>query len=123
LVGGEWRSGKMIRFHFWFSTYGVVALVSLLFIAGLVQAMGVNHGWDEGFYYGVSLSRGMIAGTAVGWLFIFASNLVFLLHLSLMVCRRGLQGDGPTLLHEPHHAAPVTSTDGEITVIADPSKA
>jgi cytochrome c oxidase cbb3-type subunit 1 len=123
LVGGEWRSGKMIRFHFWFSTYGVAALISLLFIAGLVQAMGINHSWDENFYYGVSLSRGMIAGTAVGWAFIFASNLVFLLHLSLMVCRRGLQGDGPTLLHEPHHASPVAATDSNVTVVANPAKA
>ena len=123
LVGGEWRSGKMIRFHFWFSTYGVAALVVLLFVAGLVQATGVNHGWDESFYYGVSLSRGMIAGTAVGWVFILVSNLVFLLHLSLMVCRRGLQGSGPTLIHEPHHATPVSSSDGDVSVIAGSAKA
>ena len=123
LVGCEWRSGKMIRFHFWFSTYGVAALVGLLFIAGLRQATGINFGWDETFRYGVDLSRPLIVGTALGWAFILASNLVFLLHLTLMVCRRGLQGDGPTLIHEPHHATPVDTTDGDVTVVGDPAKA
>jgi len=123
LVGGEWRSAKMIRLHFWFSTYGVASLVVLLFIAGLVQAVGINHSWDEGFFYGVSLSRGLIAGSAVGWVFIFGANLVFLLHLSLMVCRRGLQGTGPTYLEEPHHASPVASTDGDVSVIPGSAKA
>ena len=119
LVGCEWRSGKLIRFHFWFSTYGTVVIVALLFIAGLRQAHGINFGWDETFRYGVDLSRPLIVGTAIGWAFILASNLVFLVHLTLMVCRRGLQGDGPTLLHEPHHAAPVESTDGDVTVVAE----
>lgn len=123
LVGGEWRSGKLIRFHFWFSTYGVLSLVTLLFIAGLNQANGINHGWDDGFVYGVTLSRGLIAGSAIGWLFILVSNLAFLLHLCLMICRRGLQGDGPTLLHEPHHASSVDAADGDVAIVSDPSQA
>ena len=121
LTGCEWRSGKAIRFHFWFSTYGIVSIIGLLFVAGLCQALGINHGWDDGFRYGVDLSRGLIVGVAVGWAFVLLSNTVFLLHLSLMVCRRGIQGDGPTLLHEPHHAKSVDSADDDVAAVADPA--
>ncbi|MFT5104445.1 MAG: cytochrome c oxidase cbb3-type subunit 1 [Pseudoalteromonas tetraodonis] len=125
LVGGEWKSAKMIRFHFWFSTYGVFAIVALLMLGGLFQANGINHSWDEGFVYGVESSRGMMVGAAVGWACIFLSNLVFLFHLCLMVCRRqGAEADGPTLLQEPRHAAVVDiTTDADAPTVADPAKA
>ena len=38
LVGCEWVSGRRIRFHFWYSTYGMIALVILHFLGGAWQS-------------------------------------------------------------------------------------
>ena len=123
LVGGEWWSGKLINFHFWFSTYGIGAIVALLFIGGVMQAIGINHAWDEGFRYGVDSGRPLVTGASLGFAFIILSDVVYLFHLCLMVCRRGLQSDdGPTLLHEPRHAETVDQASGDVAVI-DPAKA
>ena len=103
LVGCEWASGKRIRFHFWFSTYGIIALVLLHYMGGVWQSLAYSD-HTAPLENAVAAGRPYAIGTSVAWGFVIVSNLSFLYHLSLMVFRLGKRGDEPTLLGHPHHA-------------------
>lgn len=100
VVGCEWPSGGMIRFHFWLSAYGIIAMVAFMFFAGLAQGYLLNQ-WPEEFLVSVERSRPYLAALGIGWSLILLSNLAFLAQLALMAIRRGrLSGEGPTLIHK-----------------------
>jgi len=100
VVGCEWPSGSMIRFHFWFSAYGIIAMVAFMFFAGLAQGH-LHAQWTEEFLVSVERTRPYLASLGVGWSLILISNLAFLLQLGLMSIRRGRRsGEGPTLIHK-----------------------
>ncbi|MEM0967882.1 MAG: cbb3-type cytochrome c oxidase subunit I, partial [Verrucomicrobiota bacterium] len=100
LVGCEWPSGSLVRFHFWFSAYGTIGMVAFLFFAGMAQGHLQNI-WSENFLVSVERSRPYFASLAIGWTLITLSNLAFFFQLSLMFIRRGRRvGEGPTLIHK-----------------------
>ncbi len=104
LVGCEWISGSRIQMHFWFSTYGIVALVGLHFIGGMWQAAAYAQ-FDAPLENAVSAGRPYAIGVSVAWASIVISNVIFLYHLGLMILRLGRRGEGPALLGHQHHAA------------------
>lgn len=98
--GCEWPSAGMIRFHFWLSVYGVLALVAFAFFAGLAQGTLQNQ-WETDFLLSVERTRPYLAALAIGWTLILISNLSFLFQLALMAIRWGRRsGEGPTLIHK-----------------------
>jgi cytochrome c oxidase cbb3-type subunit 1 len=103
LVGCEWVSGRRIRFHFWFSTYGMIALVVLHFIGGVWQSQSYAQ-FDVPLENAVSAGRPYAIGSSVAWVFIILSNVMFLYHLSLMVFRLGRKGDQPAMIGHAHNA-------------------
>lgn len=104
LVGCEWVSGRRIRFHFWFSTYGMISLVVLHFIGGVWQSQAYAQ-FDVPLESAVAAGRPYAIGASVAWAFIIVSNVMFLYHLSLMVFRLGRKGDQPTMIGHVDHAA------------------
>ena len=106
LVGREWRNGTLINFHFWFSVYGIVALVGTYLLAGINSSVGANV-WDADFSIAVTQSANFLRGTSVAWAFVIVANAVFLYHLFLLVAGFGRKGTEPTMLghhDDPEHA-------------------
>ena len=110
LSGCEWLSVRLIRNHFWFSVYGVGTIVIMSLVAGWQQGADLNNPehWDQNFMNHVVNSRAYVVSRAVAWALISFSNLMFLLHLLLMVAGLGRRSSAPTLLHREHdeHALP-----------------
>jgi cytochrome c oxidase cbb3-type subunit I len=106
VAGCEWLSVRLIRNHFWFSTYGIGVIVVTSLVAGLQQGGDMNGAamWDQDF---AQLSRNAYpyyVGRAIAWVFISWSNIWFLIHLLLMVVGLGRRSSAPTLLHPEHTA-------------------
>jgi cytochrome c oxidase cbb3-type subunit 1 len=112
LAGCEWLSARLIRNHFWFSVYGIAALVICMVIGGLAQGQSQNNpdNWNQPFIGSVINARGYLVGRALAWAFILWSNFWFFTHLVFMVLGLGRRSVAPTLLvhdHHDEHAAPV----------------
>lgn len=100
LVGCEWPNGGLIRFHFWLSAYGIIAMAAFTLFGGLAQGH-LQAQWMEDFVVSLERSKPYLAALPVGWLLILLSNLAFFLQLALMAVRYGRQtGEGPTLIHK-----------------------
>lgn len=99
LMGCEWRSGKWIRFHFWFSAYGTGAMLVALFMGGLFQGQqAILH--DQAHVLSVEVAWGFLVGRSMAWGFIILSNLMFFFHFLLMICRLGRRSSGgATYIH------------------------
>ena len=120
LTGCEWLSGRFIRMHFWFSTYGIATMVAVLLLGGFAQGSSLNRpeNWALPVVGAVVNSHGYLIGRTIAWTFILFSNVVFLFHLGLMVLRLGRRSAEPTLMHrmDDHHApspAAATNTTAE----------
>ena len=107
LTGCEWLSSNFIRMHFWFSTYGIISIVALSLIGGFYQGQSLSnpHNWDLGVVAAVVNSNGYVIGRTLAWTMILFSNIVFLLHLTLMILGLGRRSMEPTLLHSGHDAS------------------
>lgn len=101
LVGCEWRSGKWIRFHFWFSAYGTGAMLVALGMAGMFQGTQALI-YDQPHVLSVEVAWGFLVGRSIAWGFIILSNVMFLFHVLLMICRLGRRSGQPTYIHPPH---------------------
>lgn len=121
LVRCEWPSPRMINIHFWVSNWGVLFMVGLLLVGGYLQgeASGMSYqyerieghpegarpegfvNWERDFYSSLSIVAFVKRSISFTWLLLTAANLVFLLHMLLMVLRLGRKSASPTLLiHE-----------------------
>lgn len=105
LAGCEWLSARLIRNHFWFSVYGIIALVVCMVIGGLAQGQSQNSpdNWNTGFIGSIINARGYLVGRVLAWAFILWSNAWFFTHLVFMVLGLGRRSVAPTLLHREHH--------------------
>ncbi|CAN5345969.1 cbb3-type cytochrome c oxidase subunit I [soil metagenome] len=109
LVGCEWFSAKIIRNHFWFSVYGVGAITCVLYFGGLAQGASIDA-WDRGQVGAVEISKAWLVGRTVAWIFLAYSNLMFLVHLTLMILRLGRRSAQPTLLSHAALDAPESTS-------------
>lgn len=106
LTGTEWLSVRLIRNHFWFSVYGITALVACMLIGGLSQGQSLNNpdNWNSSVIGSIVNARGYNIGRAMAWAFILWSNAWFFIHLVLMVLGLGRRSATPTLLvHDSAH--------------------
>lgn len=108
LAGCEWLSVRLIRNHFWFSTYGIATIVVTSLVAGVQQGGDLNHPemWDQDFMQLSLNARPYMIARALAWCLITWSNIWFLIHLMLMVAGLGRRSSAPTLLHSAHDDTP-----------------
>ena len=111
LAGCEWLSSRMIRNHFWFSVYGISALVVCSLVGGLAQGSALNdpQHWNESVVGAVRDSQGYVVGRTLAWAFILWSNGWFFVHLVFMVLGLGRRSVAPTLLHHEDDHAPTAA--------------
>lgn len=107
LTGCEWLSVRLIRNHFWFSTYGIATVVVTSLVSGIQQGGDLNapEMWDQDFMQLVLNVRPYVISRAIAWALITWSNIWFLIHLMLMVAGLGRRSSAPTLLHSEHGEA------------------
>lgn len=103
LMGCEWRSGKWIRFHFWFSAYGTSAMLLCLLMGGLFQGQQALV-YEAEHVLSWEVAQGFLVGRSIAWVFIILSNLMFFFHMLLMICRLGRRSGQATYIH-PEKAA------------------
>jgi len=85
----EWLFPRLIRGHFTLSVYGVVFIALFgTVVAGIQQGITLGNTELSGMEMTVSVAS-YSAGMVIAWLFIFASNALFFLNLTLMWLRLG----------------------------------
>jgi len=99
LVQCEWLSAKQLRFQFWFSTYGAVAIVVLGLVGGIWQG-GMVYSLESEWKAVVESTRPYITGRIIAFTLIFLSNLVFVVNLWRMILRKGREAGSATLIHQ-----------------------
>ncbi|MEX2580636.1 MAG: cbb3-type cytochrome c oxidase subunit I [Verrucomicrobiales bacterium] len=105
VTGAEWPSGKGIRTHFWFSTYGIATLVVTMLVGGIAQGGSVAQ-WNQAFSTSFVNAGAYVVGRSLAWALISFSNFIFLYQLALMFAGKGRKSAGPTLLHSAPGTAP-----------------
>ncbi len=100
ICGCEWFSAKQLRFQFWFSVYGAIALSLLGVLGGLWQGAMVFN-LESDWRAVVETTRPYTTGRVIALMLIFLSNLVFVGNLWRMILRKGREAGSATLIHEP----------------------
>ena len=97
MMACEWRSGKWIRYHFWFSGYGTGAMILFLFMGGLFQGhQALDYAAEHAL--SVEVAKGFLVGRSLAWLSIIFSNAIFFFHVLLMICRLGRRSGEATYI-------------------------
>ena len=100
LVGWEWPSATMIRWHFWLVATGVLLMVGSLTIGGILQGLAL---YDPTASFRSSLDY----ATPFRWLrgisgfLLLAGHLVFASLFVLMLLKTGRRREGPALFAAP----------------------
>ena len=99
LVGCEWRSPRLISWHFWLSSYGIVFMVIFLSVGGIFQGIHLNDP-EVDFMNTVRLTQPYLLMRSMTGVALFAAHFIFAIHFGMMLLRRGLAAGKPTLLGE-----------------------
>jgi len=108
LVGWEWPSATMIRWHFWLVAAGVLLMAGSLTIGGFLQGLAL---YDPT----VSFRSSLDYATPFRWLrgisgvLLLAGHLVFASLFILMLLKIGRRREGPALLAAPVENHPETA--------------
>jgi cytochrome c oxidase cbb3-type subunit I len=97
----EWLSRRLIKMHFFFSIYGIMA-VALIAIFGGIQQGAAQEAFDQPWQNAATSAFPYAVATTIAWCFILFSNIFFFLQLTLMWLRLGRRSSHPTLLTSSH---------------------
>lgn len=113
LVGHEWPSAKLIRWHFNLVLAGITVYVLALTWAGVAQGLALL---DPKLPFQISVERTILGlyGRSVGGMLMNLGHLVFAYHVWLMVRRPELSRRGRPPFHD---AQPVLYTDAAERVV------
>ena len=110
----EWLSRRLIKIHFLFSVYGIIAVVLFAIFGGFEQGIG-QEDWQQPWQNAASRAYPYAVGTTITWCFILFSNVFFFIHLALMWLRLGRRSQHPTLFEAAHgHASSPHGEEGDI---------
>lgn len=103
LVGCEWLSSSLIKFHFWGAAYGGTMITVMLLCGGI--SMGGRMS-DPEFLFSQVIQSGLefVPGRIVGICLVSLGHFFFAIHFLLMLLRIGQPGGEPTLfpVHDEH---------------------
>ena len=103
LVGCEWLSSTLIKYHFWGSAYGGGTVILMLLLTGISMG-GALRDPDGLFSQVISSSLEFLAGQLIGMVMLTLGHVIFALHFLLMLMRIGQPGGEATLFatHDEH---------------------
>lgn len=100
LVGWEWPSAAMIRWHFWLVAIGILMMVGSLTLGGILQGLAL---YDPSVAFRSSLEYAapfrLMRG--ISGFFLLAGHLVFATLFCLMLLKAGRRREGPSLFAVP----------------------
>jgi cytochrome c oxidase cbb3-type subunit 1 len=99
LVGREWPSATMIRWHFWLAASGIAIMVATLTLGGFLQGLELNDP-QSSFLSSLQVAAPFRLVRAGSGILLSAAHLVFAALFVWMILGRGEQRDAPTLLAE-----------------------
>lgn len=99
LVGREWPSAAMIRWHFWLAASGIALMVATLTLGGFLQGLELNDP-QSSFLASLQVAAPFRLIRAASGILLSAAHLVFAVLFLWMLLGRGERRATPTLLAE-----------------------
>lgn len=100
LVGWEWPSASMIRWHFWLVAIGILLMVGSLTIGGVLQGLALYDPMVT-FRSSLEMATPFRILRGVSGFFLLAGHLVFATLFVLMLLKLGQKRTGPALFGAP----------------------
>jgi cytochrome c oxidase cbb3-type subunit 1 len=100
LVGREWPSATMIRWHFWLAASGIAIMVATLTLGGFLQGLELNDP-QSSFLSSLQVAAPFRLVRAGSGILLSAAHLVFAALFVWMLLdrkREGAEASGPTYL-------------------------
>jgi cytochrome c oxidase cbb3-type subunit 1 len=100
LVGWEWPSANLIRWHFWLAAIGILIMVGALTLGGIIQGLAL---YDPA----VSFMNSLFFASPWLWIRSFsgilltAAHVIFAVHFVMMLLHAGAKQAEPTLFARP----------------------
>ncbi len=106
VVGWEWPSARLIRWHFWLVAVGIGMMVAVLTMGGLQQGLMLLDP-NITFMDSVAATKPWLLLRSVSGILLTAGHLVFALSFTLLLLKAGKQRAGTA----PSSRAPETKTE------------
>jgi cytochrome c oxidase cbb3-type subunit 1 len=100
LVGCEWLSATLIKFHFWGAAYGGSLLAGLLLVSGVFTGVALSDP-EATFRQALQMSQSYYFGQSLAFGILGLGHWIFSLHFLLMLLRIGQPGTQPTRFTKP----------------------
>lgn len=97
VTGREWMSQRLIVMHLLFSLYGLITILLVTVCGGLEHGVSQEN-WQHPWLRAVASADPYAVANTFAWCLILFSNVFFLIHLTLMWLRLGLDSALPMLL-------------------------
>jgi cytochrome c oxidase cbb3-type subunit I len=107
LVGREWPSANMIRWHFWLAAVGILLMVGALTVGGVLQGLALREP-------GVPFMNSLYEVEPYMWvrgasgILLTAAHVIFAVHVSMIVLGAGKPTEGPTLFSKRPEPVPAS---------------
>ncbi len=96
LVGWEWPSASLIRWHFWLTAIGIIVMVVALTVGGILQGLA-QHDPNVNFMESVRIADPYLWVRGASGVLITLGHVLFAVNFTRMVLRAGREKVGPTL--------------------------
>ena len=103
LIGGEWPSETMIRWHFRLSVSGIALMLGALTLGGLLQGLAL-YDPDASFKTSVEFASPFRWISGAAGILLLAANSTFAMHFLRMLLRPSRGPSGATLLASPEES-------------------
>ena len=108
LVGWEWPSATMIRWHFWLVAIGVLLMAGSLMIGGLLQGLA-QYDPTVSFRSSLEYATPFRVVRGISGFLLLAGHLVFAALFVQMLLKSGPRKEGPALFAVPADYKPETA--------------
>lgn len=109
LVGWEWPSASLIRWHFWLAAVGILLMVAALTIGGILQGFALMDP-AVNFMTSVFLTQPFLWARGFSGFLLLGAHVVFAVHFAMILSKVGKKREEPTLFQRPGQLEEVAAT-------------
>jgi len=100
LVGWEWPSANLIRWHFWLAAIGILVMVGALTLGGIIQGLAL-YDPAVNFMNSMHFASPFLWVRSISGLLLTAAHVIFAVHFVMMLLQMGSKRGEPTLFARP----------------------
>ena len=100
LVGWEWPSANLIRWHFWLAAIGILVMVGALTLGGIIQGLAL-YDPAVNFMNSMHFASPFLWVRSISGLLLTAAHVIFAVHFVMMLLQMGVKRGEPTLFARP----------------------